>query len=273
VAPFQREQGMAVLFAHMSEPPPSLSARRPGLPGAADQVLARAMAKVPEKRYGSCREFAGALLDALAEEADRGRDTVLVSGEGVAPPVRSDWVEGETIDTPVLRAALTPATVDGQRTSAPETGPAAEDLPPVRNRPRRRPAPLVWVAAVIAAAGIAAAVVLVPGGGTTPGGTPAGSGALVATLPIQVPVTSILALAFGPGATTLAVGSEAGGASAGSAGDSTYLWDVATRKVTAALTDPGSEDVMSVAFGPGGTTLATGNADGSVDLWRTGTSA
>jgi serine/threonine protein kinase len=184
VPPFQRDQGMAVLFAHMSEPPPPLSARRPGLPAAADQVLARALAKVPEKRYGSCREFAGALRDALAEEAVRGRDTVVVSGEGAAAPVRSDWVEGETIDAPVLRAAL----------------------------------------------------------------------------------------AFGPGATTLAVGSEAGGASAGSAGDSTYLWDTATRKATATLADPASEDVMSVAFGPGGTTLATGNADGSVDLWRIGTS-
>ncbi|MFZ0667638.1 MAG: serine/threonine-protein kinase, partial [Acidimicrobiales bacterium] len=42
VTPFQRDQGMAVLFAHMSEPPPSLTSRRPGLPDAADQVLARA---------------------------------------------------------------------------------------------------------------------------------------------------------------------------------------------------------------------------------------
>jgi WD40 repeat protein len=31
--------------------------------------------------------------------------------------------------------------------------------------------------------------------------------------------------------------------------------------------------VNTVAFGPGGTTLATGNADGSVDLWRIGSSA
>ena len=38
------------------------------------------------------------------------------------------------------------------------------------------------------------------------------------------------------------------------------------------LTDPDSEDVMPVAFGPGGTTLATGNADGSVDLGRVRTS-
>ena len=63
--PFPRDQGMAVLLAHMSEPPPRLSSRRPGLPAAADQVLARAMAKAPDRRYGSCREFAGALRDAL----------------------------------------------------------------------------------------------------------------------------------------------------------------------------------------------------------------
>ena len=63
--PFERDQGMAVLLAHLSEPPPSLGSRRPDLPGAADQVLARALAKAPEKRYGSCRDFADALREAL----------------------------------------------------------------------------------------------------------------------------------------------------------------------------------------------------------------
>ena len=63
--PFERDQGIAVLLAHLSEPPPSLGARLPGLSGAADQVLARALAKVPEKRYGSCEDFADALREAL----------------------------------------------------------------------------------------------------------------------------------------------------------------------------------------------------------------
>ena len=63
--PFERDQGMAVLLAHLSEPPPSLSSRQPGLSGAADQVLAKGMAKVPEKRYASCRDFADALREAL----------------------------------------------------------------------------------------------------------------------------------------------------------------------------------------------------------------
>jgi protein kinase-like protein/WD40 domain-containing protein len=270
VTPFQRDQGMAVLFAHMSEPPPPLAAQRPGLPGAADEVLARALAKVPEKRYGSCREFADALQDALGAQAPRARDAILAAGEGTPPSVRPDPAAGETTDSPVLNAVLRPAAVDGQRRSEPEPEPRAEDLLPVRNRHRRRPAPLVWVAVAAAAAGIAAVVVLVPDGGKPSAGAPA-SGSLIATLPSQVPQTSLLAVAFGPGAATLAVGSDAGGASAGSAGDSTYLWDTATRKITATLADPGSQAVKAVAYSPAGGTLAVGDANGSTYLWNTAT--
>ena len=254
VPPFQRDQGMAVLFAHMSEPPPSLAARRPGLPAAADRVLARALAKVPAKRYGSCREFADALQDALGAQAPLARDAVVASGEDAPTPVRPDLFGGETVDSPVLDAGFAPATVDGHQ-----------------DRHRRRPAPLVWAAAGVAAAGIAAAVVFVPGGGKPPAGASAGSGTLMATLPSQVPQTSVLAVAFGPGATTLAVGSDAGGASAGSAGDSTYLWDTATRKITATLADPESQGVNAMAYSPRGTTLAVGDGNGSTYLWDTAT--
>jgi serine/threonine protein kinase len=64
--PFARHQGMAVLLAHLSEPPPSLSSRR-NLPEAADRVLARALAKSPEDRFGSCGAFADALRKALGQ--------------------------------------------------------------------------------------------------------------------------------------------------------------------------------------------------------------
>ena len=63
--PYERDMAMAVLMAHVSEPPPSLAARRPGLPAAADRVLARALAKRPEQRYASCREFTDALRAAF----------------------------------------------------------------------------------------------------------------------------------------------------------------------------------------------------------------
>lgn len=62
--PFQRENGMAVISAQLSAPPPSLSARRPDIPAAADQVIARALAKSPADRYGRCLDFAEALLAA-----------------------------------------------------------------------------------------------------------------------------------------------------------------------------------------------------------------
>jgi tRNA A-37 threonylcarbamoyl transferase component Bud32 len=67
--PFQRENGMAVISAQLSEPPPSLSARVPGLPAAADRVIAKALAKSPADRYDRCLDFAEALLAACLPEA------------------------------------------------------------------------------------------------------------------------------------------------------------------------------------------------------------
>src|SRR5215471_10552170 len=60
--PFRRENGMAVISAQLSDPPPSLSARVPGLPAAADRVIAKALAKSPADRYDRCLDFAEALL-------------------------------------------------------------------------------------------------------------------------------------------------------------------------------------------------------------------
>ena len=63
--PFPRDQGMAVLYAQLSAPPPPLTSRRPGLPAAVDDVLLRALSKAPEDRYASCGEFADALRAAF----------------------------------------------------------------------------------------------------------------------------------------------------------------------------------------------------------------
>ena len=65
---FRREVPMAVLYAHLSVPPPRLTAARPELPDAVNQVLARALAKEPHDRYDSCGTFADELRDALGLE-------------------------------------------------------------------------------------------------------------------------------------------------------------------------------------------------------------
>jgi serine/threonine protein kinase/DNA-binding beta-propeller fold protein YncE len=63
--PFRRDQGVSVMFAHLSEPPPLARQRRPDLPPDIDQVITKAMAKSPADRYQSCREFAAALRRAV----------------------------------------------------------------------------------------------------------------------------------------------------------------------------------------------------------------
>ena len=89
--PFERDQDMAVIYAHLSVPPPSLASRRPGLPPAVDGVLARALAKAPQDRYPSCREFAEALRQALGLPGyDRGPGVAgaraAASGQGSGAP-------------------------------------------------------------------------------------------------------------------------------------------------------------------------------------------
>jgi WD40 repeat protein/serine/threonine protein kinase len=69
--PFPRDSDLAVVFAHLEEELPAPSAARPELPSALDDVIARALAKDPEQRYASCREFARAALVIAVDEASR----------------------------------------------------------------------------------------------------------------------------------------------------------------------------------------------------------
>jgi len=64
-APFRRDEARAVIWSHLSMPPPPLTSLRPGLPAGADQVFARAMAKAPADRYPRCADFAESLRGAL----------------------------------------------------------------------------------------------------------------------------------------------------------------------------------------------------------------
>ncbi|GAA0664777.1 hypothetical protein GCM10010193_15190 [Kitasatospora atroaurantiaca] len=59
--PFRRDDDLALLWAHLNDPAPPLTASRPDLPPALDAVLAKALAKSPEERYDSCLAFVAAL--------------------------------------------------------------------------------------------------------------------------------------------------------------------------------------------------------------------
>jgi len=59
--PFRRDQNFAVMYAKLSAPVPAVTALRPDLPPAVDQVIATALAKSPGDRYPTCTAFAKAL--------------------------------------------------------------------------------------------------------------------------------------------------------------------------------------------------------------------
>jgi len=188
--PFVRDQATAMIWAHMSQPPPLLTARRPDLPTAADQVLARGLAKAPTDRYPSCGEFAGALRQALgltpyhpspgAPVTDhRPTEVARPAGRGSTPERTSFTAPAAEAQGPTIGA---PGTHAGPANIA--SAPAADSGPPHSekatdtgtahgSRQRKRPwkwhwttwvlilAPLVFITAVsiqYAAPGLSAVV-------------------------------------------------------------------------------------------------------------------
>src|SRR5215217_5949216 len=63
--PFPRDWDVARIYAHLEEPPPGVTQRRPGLPAAIDPVVAKALAKKPSDRWQSAGALAAAATEAL----------------------------------------------------------------------------------------------------------------------------------------------------------------------------------------------------------------
>jgi serine/threonine protein kinase len=284
--PFQRDQGLAVLLAHLHEPPPRLADRRPDLPAAAGQVLARAMAKEPEERYPSCGEFTDALRQALdlplyRPAASGPRTEVSAPPAHPATAPAAARTPSRSGSDPITSTAFTDsptedAAVPG-RSLRPGPGPDGSSARAPRRR--RRYLMITLAGTLLAAAAVIPLLITRPGTPLATGphahthtATPTASrkkpvtatllltGTRAATL--TDPEGIVIALEFDPRGTTLAVGDANGNA---------YLWDTATGTLTATLTIPDHQNVAAVAFGPGGTTLAVGDDDGSTYLWDTAT--
>ena len=84
---FPRDSRLAVAWAHLEEEPPRASKRRAGLPEAVDAVVGRALAKEPERRFGTSGELVAAAGQALGlgiGTSRRRRSLLLAAGIGVA---------------------------------------------------------------------------------------------------------------------------------------------------------------------------------------------
>jgi len=118
--PFRRPEAVAAMFAHLQDPVPLVTGLRPELPVAVDGVIARALAKSPEQRYGQCGDFAAALQEVLvparsATVLDGGpSDGLLVSG-------------GQEARQKVLASSMQSTPVSSARPSGPQgTGPVSQ---------------------------------------------------------------------------------------------------------------------------------------------------
>ena len=111
---FRREVPMAVLYAHLSVPPPRLTTVRPELPDTVNQVLARALAKEPDDRYDSCGTFADALREALGLEP---YDSSRPPGAPPMPPSRNAATAPLTIPPDSPPTKLLPASPSPSRPS------------------------------------------------------------------------------------------------------------------------------------------------------------
>jgi serine/threonine-protein kinase len=71
--PFTRDTDVAVIYAHLSEPPPKITRVRPELPEGLDGIIAKALDKSPDRRFPTCGDLisaARAVIDAAGPLAD-----------------------------------------------------------------------------------------------------------------------------------------------------------------------------------------------------------
>ncbi|MDQ3489048.1 MAG: serine/threonine-protein kinase, partial [Acidobacteriota bacterium] len=67
--PFEASTSESLIRMHLTTPPPGLDTLRPSIPASVARVLARALAKRPEDRYGSAVKFAEALTASAAGDS------------------------------------------------------------------------------------------------------------------------------------------------------------------------------------------------------------
>jgi hypothetical protein len=116
-SPFDRDTDVAMIYAHLVDPPPPVSEKRPDLPAALDGVIAKALSKRPEDRYRTCRELVSAV------RATYGADTAgfPIGDATAAAPVASETVLATSTngtDGPAAPVPAPPTTLSDEATGA-----------------------------------------------------------------------------------------------------------------------------------------------------------
>jgi hypothetical protein len=159
--------------------------------------------------------------------------------------------------TPVAGPGVPPGSADVLTASRRiQSGPGSRDDRQRPVRSLRRRLLVIALPCVILVAAVAVPLGFLAGLGGPPTPNPSHTAAKLSDPASK----GVYGVAFGPGGILAAADNNG----------KIYLWDTATRKITAALPDPASEGVYGVAFGPGGI-LAAADNNGKIYLWDTAT--
>ena len=170
---YEKDSEVALIYAHLLEPPPSARAVRPELGPEIDAVLAHAMAKKPDDRYSSTKEMAAAVREALTP-SQAPSQAEPVQAAAAAPPPAPETVLAATPPTrdppaPADAASAAPPPPPPPPSSAEAAAPPAKSkaaADPARSARRRRVTIGVAVAVLVIGAAILA-VALFTGGGSS----------------------------------------------------------------------------------------------------------
>lgn len=94
--PFDADTPLGVMYKHVREPVPSAAQAVPGLPSGVDDVIQRAMAKLPENRYPTAAALAAdfrRVVDEAAQQAVEGSNLVPAAEEAALLPAdrQDNW--------------------------------------------------------------------------------------------------------------------------------------------------------------------------------------
>ena len=183
VVPFPKDSDVAVMYAHLADPPPTITSERPELPPQLDAVISTAMAKNPGERYSSAVRMMEAFESALGDD---GKAAIAIPGPVEGPEELGLREDGQPDTAPsatspdATRLAPTPAPPT-EVSAGPTPAPPAElGGTPTQEQPTpappteisEKPPPVAPVPAAATAASAAVGAATVAGAGAPPVATP-----------------------------------------------------------------------------------------------------
>src|SRR5215211_4200066 len=147
--PYPKPSDAAVMYAHLSEPPPLVTEQRPELPPNLDEVICKAMDKDPEGRYATATQ----LIDEAEKALGKRVRAVITPPRPIEGPEEAGIREREArVPTRPERLRRPPEPSEAPSAAAAEAPPLAAEAPPLAaEAPVPAPAPHTIAASAVEA--------------------------------------------------------------------------------------------------------------------------